>query len=111
MSHLRTGSHRQLATHTIRLHYTAIDAKVWAPVEAEAEHVMNEIRRINARPAPLLAVAHPRVFARRVMALLTGKGLFSGRRSQGLTALRKSLFTRLPLLRAVAHKFVQWTTP
>jgi hypothetical protein len=98
--------HRQLARHTIRLHYRPVDPVIWAPVEAEAEQVMRGARRINARSTPYIALRHPRVFLWRSMAISLGKGVFSGRRRHGWELVRKIL-VRVPGARAIARRLLR----
>jgi hypothetical protein len=99
--------HRELSRHVIRLHHTPTDPKVWAPVEAEADRVMRESRRINDRPTLMLALTNPKVFAWRGYAMSLGKGRYSGRRSAGWDWLRRAFFARVPWARSIAFKFLR----
>jgi hypothetical protein len=103
--------HRQLAAHTIRLHYVPVDPDVWAPCEAEAAGVVAAASRLNVRRTWLLAFTNPKVFAWRIVAMSMGTGTFAGRRSGGWNVARRRLFAKLPRLRALVHKLVLWTVP
>jgi hypothetical protein len=100
--------HRQLAAHTIRLHYTPVDREVWAPVEAEADRIVAAASRLNARRTWLLALTNPKIFAWRIIAMSMGRGTFGGR-GDGVNAARQRLFERLPQLRALVHRSLRWT--